>query len=59
MTRILSATVLPDPPTDIDFIVIHAGEPALDWRDREYLAYQRNTQAAERLCQDLNQFDAW
>ena len=55
MTRVLTANVLPDPPADIDFVLIYAGSDGLDWLVREDLALEANKAANEAFLYDLEE----
>ena len=57
MTRILSATMLPDPPCDIniEFVTVYASADGLSWFERETLALEANKVADESLLRDLEE----
>lgn len=57
MTRILTATVLPDPPCDIntEFITVYASADGLPWLVREDLARAANKAADQDFLRDLDE----
>ena len=55
MTQVLTATVLPDPPTDIDFVLVYAGADGLTFNDRFTLAIEMTEVANKVFLSDLEE----